>query len=767
MINTFFLAMINFMKLLLGLIFVAVVSTTIVGLFVGCKNRKHIWKYINNKKKIYCSKSAFNVDLLYFVFGVLIFCIATVSLVLCRLSIFDCIKFVLFVVIYINLPGYSIARKFGKYYRSFPIVYTLSSVVGITFLMGTYIFGSFIGYLQIIYFVGPIMSIYSIVLLFLDKKMGRQVKTSKEDFKLLLVILSLLLYCAIVRGAYGLNPERSGLTSNFMDSLYIITNSVTLKGGLFNDSINFPGFLLRYHSGTNIIQACAGKITGISAVDIFMSYWHYLYVPLGCCAIYSLVTIVRKKEKNAALITLLVFASEIFTFTAFYPFNYSKIIENIYSGTGNLEAYFLILPNGNDLAIPSIITIAFVCVSFYRKEIKQAYSLVLLFLCTFNLTASKSVYGAIICASLIIVVLIAIIQRNDIKKILPDICMASVAIVSFLMVYFILIYNPNQKETSSISMLDLADSRNMIQYEKLHFYLGDIFTKIGLENIINSKSFLIINLLTSIFFVLPYVMIPFAIVLLKKIIRIKTDTKIDIFLLSISVISIVGNYFFNMDGYSQIYFLIAGICFIHIIGQIWICENFSNLRYIFKAFLIIMLTISVFYTTSYCLIRIQWVIPKYINISSKKINSTIEPTYDGITKYEYEGMKWLKNNTSTNCMILSDRFYLSPVDKDNQIKSIDNSLYFYYAAYSERQMYLGAYAYSPRTPEMATWINKRLDFVDEMYSSYSNNRGEKLVKKGIDYVIVSRIITQNDYLQNDPSLKNVYSNRDIKIYKVK
>lgn len=703
---------------------------------------------------------------------IMLFSWACMALLLFRYSgipALDFAKFLGFLFVYLLLPGYLAARRIRNLLTP-SALYALSMAAGMALLVCVHVVASYLGRMELIYYINPIVSVIAGIVLLRDIIKHQPVtELFRVDASLLFVVSVVLLYTVTVRSSYAISPEINGVSTTFMDSLYIVTNSVTMKRGLFAESLNFPGFQLRYHVITNILQACAGMVTNISAVNIFMVFWPFLYIGTSVCAIHAVIVQFRQKEEHATMMTLLVLLSEIFTFAMLHPFDGQRMLKDMYMVTANLEAYLLILPNGNDIAIPAILCAALVCLATYREDCRSWYGFCLLVLMTGLATGAKAVYGLCICGALAGTVLLSLFQRNGWRSLKKPALLLLASVIGFAAAYLIFLYNPGQGSATGTSLFSPHDPRSSLKCEALFGWLTEHLKTRFPGTRFSETKVLLIAFPLSVFIILPYVIIPFFAYMIEQLKRFRSITHETMFLCGVAVCGLVGYYVVNFDGYSQAYFLLAAICFIHIIGQTWLEEHCRSFSFSTKAVTALLLSVSMFSTLAVGAARTRETIQAYRHVSLAYRETLPDPwpIYDGINVNEYRAMIWLKENTPEDAVIVCDRFLTAAPNGRSRLAAIDDALYFYYPAYSERQMYLGGYSYSPRTEEMTSWLKDRFNVINKLYSQRTNQRAQIMKENGISYMVVSQFSSPGLSLTKDRSLKCVFWSRDIAIYAIR
>ena len=677
-------------------------------------------------------------------------------------SALQVLKVIAYLVIYLTLPGYLLIRRVRQLpHASLLFALCVASGMGMMFLV--FLAGSLLGVMSLVKFVPPLLAAAAAVLLYRDirsKKLDRKLLTI--DLPLLALTSLLLAYAVLVRGV-GSSPLVDGSGYTFMDSLYVVSNSAAMKNGLMQESFLFPGFYLRYHSMTNIQQACAGIVTGISAVDLFTVYWPLIYLSMALSAIHGLICLLKNNTVGVDRMTALVVLSQTFTLGNLYLFDTNNISMNLYMGTANLEAYLLRLPNGNDIAIPMILCVAAVCILYYRNacEKRIAFTLAAVMMCM--CTGAKAAYALCILGALVGTgILMAIFQKKngDLKK---TWWLLGAAVLGFVAAYAIMIYNPTQSAVSTVTILDPYDPRSSLKFESLYPWL-----KTRLESLFPAKEFsetvlLLLAFPLSVFIILPYAIIPFFVGFVQKAARIKTIKSEQMLMYGTAVCALLAYYLVNIDGYSQAYFLLAGLCFIHIMGQLWLSENHEKLPYVMKLLVAFCLLLSLFSTGANINSSAYTAIAE-IAVSRVYPDMVQEPSYDSITEKEYEVLCWLKENSPEDSLIVTDRLLTSQRTEETMLDAIERALYFYYPAYSERQFYISGYSYSPRTEEMSMWIEERLQVIETLYNSATVNRAAIMREHGITHMMVSRFMTPDFNFSSDPTISCIYGNPDLMIY---
>lgn len=683
-----------------------------------------------------------------------------------RVSVWETAKFLLFFAFYVVLPGYWAVRGIRKV-QTASALFALSSLMGMCLLVGVYILASFVKVLWLISVVSPVLGAVSLLLFVRDLRGGRYEKRFFQlDWSLLTAFSLILAYSMIVRASYAASPELTGSTSYFMDSLYIISNSSAMTGGLFADSLNFPGFLLRYHAITNVLQACAIRVTGIPAVNIFMQFWPLLYVSSAVTAMHGLIAEYRGNRSYASIATFLTIVSGIFTLALLHLFQIGAISNNLYKGTGNLLVYLLALPNGIDIAIPAIFGAAYVGLKYYRGTCGKWTAFGAMAALAALATGAKTPFGACLCGALAGTVLIAALQKQGFVRLKKPACLLLASVLGFALIYVVMIYNPSPTASNTMSIFQFSDQRSSLMFEYTHDWLVCFLRAHGMGALASNTGLILLILFpVSLIGLAVFTMPAFLTWTVSQLRKFRSITLENMLLCGIVICGVVAYYLISFDGYSQCYFALAAVPFVNILGFYWLVDHYKTLKYPVKAIFALLLACSLFFTEHQIISQMTGALhtTQQIISTDSEEKAKMDPSYESLTKAEYEGMIWLRENTPKNTLVAIDRFFTSEPTSNEPLDSIDKALYYYYVAYSERHMFLSGYAYSIRTVEMTEWLENQLDIQERLYDSDTENRVELMRDNGISYLVVSRFVS-DDLRFQDNNLVEVFHNQDITIY---
>ena len=265
----------------------------------------------------------------------------------------------------------------------------------------------------------------------------------------------------------------------------------------------------------------------------------------------------------------------------------------------------------------------------------------------------------------------------------------------------------------------------------------------------------------------PVTSIPFILWICKKLRNIRDITLSEMLLTGISICGLIVFFIFEIEGSSQLYFFLCAVCFIDLIGLSFLFENKEKIPIVCKAMLSILAIIGIF--SSFGILGYQGGRGlKNLYRAIKSNNLEAQPVADGITYYEKCALDYIRENTPEDTIIATNRHknYKEMQDTEHPIPNSYSARYYYVSAYSERQVFLGAWAYMPRTQQMQDLLEKRLIANRALFDPLCKNRRELMEKNHISY-LVAFAYTGNGYMLTDPDLECVYRNRDVSIYKLK
>ncbi len=240
----------------------------------------------------------------------------------------------------------------------------------------------------------------------------------------------------------------------------------------------------------------------------------------------------------------------------------------------------------------------------------------------------------------------------------------------------------------------------------------------------------------------------------------------DSILCGTAICGLLAFFILSVNGLSQGYFLDTAVIIIDAIGVLWLWNNRQRFSKMTKLIIYLAATIGICTHIAFFSYAARQGIYN-LDESKEEYQKTVLPGENYITCVEWEAMEWLRYHTTSDAVIATNRHYnTTNVSRSQQPRPNDmGSRYYYYSAYSERQMFLGSWAYMARTPEMQKMLRERLVANDALFNPLCANKREIMESNGIDYLLASAEVGTGMNLI-DEDLICVFYNDDIAIYRL-
>jgi hypothetical protein len=146
--------------------------------------------------------------------------------------------------------------------------------------------------------------------------------------------------------------------------------------------------------------------------------------------------------------------------------------------------------------------------------------------------------------------------------------------------------------------------------------------------------------------------------------------------------------------------------------------------------------------------------------SINAVDTGIIKTSNYITSYEYEGLKWLKDNSGKNEIFSSNRLYLKSSSNE-----YEDAKYFYYTAFSERSCFLEGFWYAGIVDAPQGILERKLSVNNTLYSKEYGGKLDLARENHINYIVASKRLNP-DFSISEEGIRKVFENSDIIIYRV-
>ena len=649
--------------------------------------------------------------------------------------------FLLFIVLYISIPGMFILSFDGHQHKGIEAL-LYSFFLGLGFLIIEYYLFSSVGLKCFLYSLNPIISV---LFFFLKRQFLNHVLSSmsKKDRKSLLFIFALSLFLVfLTQKSILFDIHNVNAFSLYQDYVWHIGNISSLGKGFPFYDYNVSGIKFYYHFFTDLVFGIFKYIFKYPAYDIMLSCSPILTAYLFAIAMIAFM----QKRSIHVIIGFFIFLCSGATLTSF--------IINTETADSLLNFHIFSNINGVAFSLASVVAVYLYFVKTYEKPTLNYKSILLLSILTSVMTGLKGPFAIVLVSSITATSLLNIIID---RKITIRILIPITIIASFVFVYIFIITGYDNL---------LAQSQNN---RAITLSISGTFSRTCLGSVFNcflNKGFMLkvvyciiaiiignciaVGPLFVLFFCHSLVSAKSFLNCIKKGTQIETGSCVSLFA---SWVGILGFWFLSHAGFSQVYFLFIAVLFI--VGDcLQKVFNVHSKRIVKNRLTRAIVTINciiwgIVYTSS--------LYNTYIGKTNHHgiiYESTNEIGPEAITQEELQGIEWLRDHSSSDSIIASDRIALATVNTN----SSTDSRFFYYGAFSERQIFIEGFSYS-NIPKEA--VSQKIKTNRAIYNLALS---EKTVRReGIDYIIVSKRFNQTNL---SLIYNTVFENYDIIIYEV-
>ncbi|MDO5111448.1 MAG: hypothetical protein Q4E65_03985 [Clostridia bacterium] len=678
----------------------------------------------------------------------------------------EILAFAAFLLVYLLLPGYVLARKLHAldYGAAF---YAFCGLGGMVILVASYLLSSLVRSPIPFYALPPCAALASLFLMWRDNRRGRlHLRALRPDLRTLCIVAFFTTLSFAIRAIDGASPALSGSVTMFADSVFIAENSAALINGLPAVRFDLPDYPFRYHLLSNLLQACAIRLTNISAVDVYMKFWSFCYLPLSICTLYTLCREYLGEGRKAWLCTLFALCGAHLSFGLFYILSGTNMVhQHLDMRMSNVWVYLMFFPNGTDLAIPTILGTGLVALQAYRKKCGIACAAAGMFLLCFLTSSAKLPFGLCVVGALCGTMLLSLCQGKKLAELKTPLLLTIASIAALASAYFLFVYDPSPLNKASTAVLAFGDERNSVCASAIFKVVGGFFEKFGLFTGDTGRTVLSLLLTPAyLFALLPLSMPAFLLWVREQLKAFHAISLEHMFLCGVATCGLLANVLLAFDGISQLYFFLAAGLFVPLLGFGWLWERLPAMKNGWRAVCAFLLVASLFFPFEDTMQRIMQS-KDAMRVINAHSDAVPEPMRDGLTAYEYEAMCWIRDNTPEDAVLAIDRFYLCDPEYDDVPRPAEseNACFFYYGAYAQRHLLLGGWSYSSQAETMYERTTARLEVLDALYDPSTPDRAAIMREYGASYLVVSRIIHEDMFRYSD-SLALLYANRDIAVY---
>ncbi len=644
-------------------------------------------------------------------------------------SLSDCVRYALYQILVIFMPGCGIYVLLFRNNRSREDFYFLSYALGYALNILAYFAAVAAGLtISAARTISAVLLILAIILLIISRK--REIDTVQKENTVFYVIFSVffLIVFFAYSGRYILPGVARPSETYHADALYWIENAAALTKSFPPAELRMSGTTLFYHYFASAHLAFANMVTGI---DIFSL--GYTFYPLGKCMIfcgglYELAKIMfEERRKQVFFLLALLFTTGLEKYSI-----------------ANYVAHIVTLPFGFDIAY----AYGALCLGFLFKQMKEERFRIresllcglFLLMCTGHKAPVALVYlvaAGVLCLHWLI--------KKEPAKAFGN---GALLVICFVLVMVVCIGLFQGKDTGVSAggfshVATLRATPLFPQYEEAALSKA--------PGIAGWIPVLLLYLKLMTLFALsinPLILFLEINGIVQCIRNRKTDVQDLALLLTVGAGLFMG--FFNaQEGVSQLYYTLAT----YIPGMVF------GLKYLHldlnrKHSVVLAAAAGLFLFQVFCFFGPGGVASAAAegagNVFYKNQKYTSEFEEYSIQASDYEALNWIRTHTDPDSLLVCDRSIVCDLDN-----------YMFYGTFSERQMYLEGdrYFYNSFVQER----ERRRDAIEALYKN-SADALQTVKDDGADYIIQTKWATP-DY--TGAGCENVYETETIIVWKVR
>lgn len=646
---------------------------------------------------------------------IIVFLFILVTTLFNGLSLFEGLKFFLFQVFGIFLPGAGILKLLKL--KNITDIEQIMFSYGIGYSLGIIIYFLLVpfglGKLELLFYI--IFPIFSIWVIFSSKIEDTRVENDKEGF-LICVVFIIAIFIFLLFAFSGKNelPIKINGTAHYNDLLHWVGNAIALKNGY--PSINFreltPNY--KYHFFSSMQIGVVSQVTQISVMKVAMCYSYIQPIILLVFSGYSLIKrIVKNSFITTSTMILLLFTT-----------GYEKLSSITY------VSHIMIAPFGFDIALAFFMMVLF-CLFLQIAQEKVNYQLLAITFVFFLVCeGAKGAVALVLLIGIAVICAYWLFIKREIKKALVY---GIVILCGFLVVYVVVLNGAATVYLGGVIERSIPGIWEIV-LNGIALRFTDRGCPVFLSQIFSIIIYIVISNPWTVCLTILYV--------IYSVCKRKIFDILDIAMLIMIICGYLFLFLFNLIGISQMYFVLAIFpCMTVLSGKM--IENARSQAYLNshnKRFLIILgiflisAILNFFTNNSRNWARVNTI----IGIKNFTQQET-DPTQYMITHTEYEAYEWIQKNTSEVAIFLCD-------------KTLKDDIFSYIpGVYTERYIY------------------KYLDDADLQRGKdcYQNSQDalEYYISQGVEYIIQTIAISPNFECSTEQG-KLIYENEEVRVYSI-
>lgn len=642
-----------------------------------------------------------------------------------RCSILDPLKFILAQICFVYLPGCVLQRITKINYQnrlvrglvSYAAGYALSIIVYLLFLMMS--LQSFVLY---VYYV---LSGLSITYLLVQKKDNADGELEKNELKFFSIILLVsFAICCFLFQCSNLSPVLfSGKVSFSQDLLFWMRNTVAATKDYPLPELSVLGNEFFYHYFSSVHLAFLKYTTRIEVFDLCFVYSYLVTIILLVSGLYVICRELTHNIYSAFIAVVFVL--------------FTTNLDNITYITFNCHIWRRSFGFAEGLGL--------FCFTFYyfirmlNSDNKQWSLLIMTCLMMFTTTGLKGPVAAILLFGIAIGCLFMMFKN---KRYFFGTVSGLSLLLAFLIPMALFVLNLHSKPAEGSTALLTISATDTLFHSHYFENLYMMLVRMGLWKPISYLVVVITYLIATL--LIPIILF---ILLFKK----RRITEIEIIVIAMILIGLLLGMFVSQSGMSQMYFPFVSIVLLFILALSWDPEIFGLRKRRRTLISVFFLGLALFFYNN-----LNGSISSAVNLTKsiplgEKILAKYHSFVDGedtgltITKQEYEGLRWARENMPDEAIVLS-----------NKVLAKLGGRSFWVSSITEKQTFFESYDYSNIPQDI---IISKCNMVESFYKGDSQVL-EYFKQEGVNYAVVFKGITPNNYpLQ----CEKIFENSDVVI----